>query len=70
MYTVKANVALLEDHSGRTAPRNMLWNNCVPLKVCFYFVWEAYWGRVLTTMHLKKRGFQIASRSPLCGEAN
>ena len=40
LYTVKANVTLLEDNSGRTAPRNMSWNSCVPPKVCF-FRWEA-----------------------------
>ena len=33
LYTVKANVALLEDNSERAAPRNMLWNSCVPPKV-------------------------------------
>ena len=59
----------MEDNSRRTTPRNMLWNSCVPPKVCF-FAWEAWWGRVLTTMHLKKRGFQMASRCPLCGRAN
>ena len=69
VYTVKANVALLVDNSRRTTPRNMLWNNHMPPKVCF-FAWEAWWGKVLTMMHLKKRGFQIASRCPLCGEAD
>ena len=57
LCTVKANVALLEDNSGRTTPLNMLWNSCVPPKVLFFFAWEAWWGRALTTMYLKKRGF-------------
>ena len=29
-------MALLEDNSGRTAPRNMLWNSYVPPKVSFF----------------------------------
>ena len=39
-----------------------------------FFDWEAWWGKVLTSMHLKNRGFQIANRWPLCckddGELN
>ena len=67
-YTVKANVTRLEKVSGRTAPMNMLWNSCVPPKVCFY-AWEVWWGKVFTTKHLKKWGFQLANRCPLCGKA-
>ena len=33
VYTVRVNVAPLEDKPGRTDPLNMLWNNCVPPKV-------------------------------------
>ena len=36
MYIVKPNVVRLEEVLGRTAPVNMLWNSCVPPKVCFY----------------------------------
>ena len=32
------------------------------------FTWEAWWGKVLTMDQLKKRGFQLASRCPLCKE--
>ena len=32
------------------------------------FSWEVWWGKVLTMDQLKKRGFQLASRCPLCKE--
>ena len=67
-YTIRANVTLLEGFSDRTTPWKMLWNNLVPLKVSF-FAWEVWWEKILTTEHLKKRGFQLASRCPLCGKA-
>ena len=57
----------LEEVSGRTAPVNMLWNSCVTPKV-FFYAWEVWWGKVLTTKHLKE-GFQLANRCPLCGKA-
>ena len=69
VYTVRTNVALSEDKPGRPAPMKMLWNSCVSPKVSF-FPWEAWWGKVLTSMHLTKRGFQMASTCPLCGKAN
>ena len=46
----------------------ILWNSCVPPKVCI-FAWEVWWGKVLTMDQLKKGGFQMASRCPLCGKA-
>ena len=46
-------------------PIGLIWNSCVPLKVCV-FTWEVWWGKVLTADQLKKRGFQLASRCPLC----
>ena len=64
VYTVKTNVALLEGDNGRTAPLDMLWNNYVPPKVCF-FSREVWWGKMFTTKNLKKRGFQLASKCPL-----
>ena len=67
-YTVRANVARLKEVSGRIAPVNMLWNSCVPPKMCFY-AWEVWWGKVRVIEHLKKRGFQLVSRCPLCGKA-
>ena len=36
LYTVRANVTHLEGDPGRTTPLNMLWNSCLPLKVCFF----------------------------------
>ena len=35
LYTVRANASLLEGDAGRTAPVKILWNGCVPPKVCF-----------------------------------
>ena len=40
----------------------------MPPKACF-FAWEVWWGKVLTMDQLKKRGFQMASRRPVCGKA-
>ena len=34
-----------------------------------FFAWEVWWGKVLTMEQLRKRGFQMASRCPLCGRA-
>ena len=56
VYTVRANAALLEGDNGRTTPLDMLWNNYMPLEVCF-FAWEVWWGKVLIAENLKKRGF-------------
>ena len=58
-YTVWANVTLLEGAADKTAPWKLLWN----------IAWEVWWEKILTTEHLKKRGFQLASRCPLCGKA-
>ena len=52
----------------KTAPCKLLWNNLVPPKVSF-FAWEVWWEKILTTEHLKKRGFQLTSRCPLSGKA-
>ena len=40
-YIVRANMARFEEVSGRIAPVNMLWNSCVPPKMCFY-AWEVW----------------------------
>ena len=34
-----------------------------------FFAWEAWWGKVLTSDQLKKRGLSLTSRCPFCGEA-
>ena len=46
----------------------MLWNPCVPTKVCF-FAREAWRGKVLTSDQLKKRGLSLASCCTFCGAA-
>ena len=33
-----------------------------------FVVWEAWWGKVLTSSQLKKRGFHLASKCPFCGK--
>ena len=64
-YTVKANVNLLEGVTDRKAPYKLIWNSLVPSKVSF-FMWEVWWGKILTMEHLKRRGFQLASKCLLC----
>ena len=68
LYFVKANTALLEGSAGRIAPWKLVWNSIVSPKISF-FAWEVWWGKILTMEQLKKRGFQLASRCPLCGNA-
>ena len=62
-------MALFEDQPSRPGPMKMLWNICLPPKVSF-FAWEAWWRKVFTLMHLKKRGFHMASKCPWCGKAD
>ena len=47
-------------------PVKVLWNPHVPIEVGF-FAWGAWWGKNLTMIQLKKRGYSFASRCPLCG---
>ena len=65
IFSIKANFKLLENGNLKSIPLKVLWNGCVPPKVCF-FTWEAWWGKALTIEQLKKRGYQIPSRCPLC----
>ena len=65
-FMVKAYFRLLEGASPHLVPTKMLWNSYVPSKFGF-FSWEAWWGKVLTSSHLKKRGYHLASRCPFCG---
>ena len=46
-------------------PIKMIWNPLVPTKVGF-FVWEVWWGKILTMDQLKKRGFSLANKCPFC----
>ena len=43
----------------------MFWNQHIPSKVGF-FAWEVWWGKVLTSTQLKKRGFHLASMCRFC----
>ena len=65
-FTVKAYFRLLEGASPYSIPTKMLWNLYVPSKFGF-FAWEAWWGKVLTSSQLKKRGYHLASRCPFYG---
>ena len=67
MYIVKENYKMIKGGNPRVVPLNLLWNSCVPPKLRF-FAWEAWWGKILTMEQLKKRGFLLASRCPLCGK--
>ena len=48
-------------------PKRLFWNKWVPSKMGF-FAWEGWWGRALTMDQLKRRGFSLANRCPLCGK--
>ena len=54
-YNVKANAKLLEGVTDRKTPYKLIWNYLVPPKVSF-FVWEVWWGKILTMEHLKRMG--------------
>ena len=66
-YTVKANYRHLESDASEAISIGLIWNSCIPPKVSV-FTWEVWWGKVLTMDQLKKRGFQLTSRCPLCKE--
>ena len=67
-YYVKTGLDLLEGGRQQLVPIKMLWNPIVPTKVGF-FTWEVWWRKILTMDQLKKRGFSLANRCPLCGKA-
>ena len=64
---MKAFFNILEGFPSCSAPSKVLWNPHIPSKIGF-FAWEAWWGKVLTTTRLKKRGFHLASIYPFCGK--
>ncbi|RVX11584.1 LINE-1 retrotransposable element ORF2 protein [Vitis vinifera] len=67
IFSVKSLYGILDSRRGVQFPINIIWNPCVPTKVCF-FAWEAFWGKVLTLDQLKKRGRCLANRCFLCCE--
>ena len=65
-YIVKACYRQLEGECSNIISEGLVWNSCIPPKVSV-FLWEVWWGKVLTLNQLKKkRGFQLTSRCPLC----
>ena len=66
-YTVKANYMHMENERIDNYSIGFIWNNRVPPKVSV-FTWEVWWGKVLIGDQLKRRGFQLANRCPMCKE--
>ena len=67
MFSVKSSYDLLEEGRQQLVPVKMIWNPLVPTKVGF-FVWEVWWGKILTMDQLKKCSFSLANRCPFCGQ--
>lgn len=61
---MKSNFAFLEGDSTESMPMKMLWNSSLPSKLSV-FGWELWWGKILTLVPLKFRGFSMASMCPL-----
>ena len=66
-FFVKTCFDLLEGGRQQLVPFKMLWNPIVPTKVVS-LLGKFAWDRILTLDQLKKRGFSLASRCPLCGK--
>ena len=67
IFSVKSSYDVLNIGGQHLVPVKMIWNPIVPTKVGF-FVWEVWWGKILTMDQLKKRGHSLASRCPFCGQ--
>ena len=46
-FTITSLYGALEGRGEDSFPRLMIWNPCVPSKVCF-FAWEVWWGKIMT----------------------
>ena len=68
LFSVRSYFDFLEGDSNFSAPAKIFWNFNVPSEMGF-FVWKFWWENVLTMNQLKRRGFPLASRCPLCGKA-
>ena len=66
-YTVKANYRHMENARIDNYSVGFIWNSWVLPKVSM-FTWEVWWGKVLTRDQLKRRGFQLENRCPMCKE--
>ena len=66
-FSVKSSYDVLDIGGQNLVPVKMIWNPIAPTKVGF-FVWEVWWGKILTMDQLKKRGYSLASRCPFCGQ--
>ncbi|RVW65596.1 putative ribonuclease H protein [Vitis vinifera] len=64
-FSVKSCFNSLDHSSAVPFPWRIIWSSFVPSKVGF-FTWEAAWGKVLTQDQLKRRGWKLANRCPLC----
>ena len=64
-FSVKSMYSVLQQRSVSSFPWKCIWKNCVQPNVSF-FAWEASWGKILTFDQLKRRGFSLANRCPLC----
>ena len=67
VFLVKDYFNSMEEVPSCAAPIKILWNPQVPSKIGF-FIWDAWWGKVLTSSQLKKRGFHLASKCPFYGK--
>ena len=65
MFSVKSMYSVLQQRSVISFPWKCIWKNCVQPKVSF-FAWEASWVKIITFDQLKRRGFSLANRCPLC----
>ncbi|RVW67933.1 hypothetical protein CK203_064387 [Vitis vinifera] len=65
IFSVKSCFNSLDHSSAVLFPWRIIWSSFVPTKVGF-FAWEASWGKVLTQDQLKRRGWKLANRCPLC----
>ena len=65
IFSVKSCFNSLDHSSAVPFPWRIIWSTFVPTKVGF-FAWEASWGKVLTQNQLKRRGWNLANRCPLC----
>ena len=56
MFSVKSSYDLYDRGRQHLMLVKMIWNPIVPTKVGF-FVWEVWWGKILTMDQLKKTWF-------------